>query len=514
MLYFCSLKSLVPEPADKPGLGDRFAGLARQLRRRMRAQSLLALQLAGFAVVAFPLFVGLILSNQQIDRVTRQSEQLLDRSISATQLARQIGERIVAFERSARQHSILQDSDARASLIQRYQTLSDELDAFVRRNPKHERQVGIEAIRNQADQLMNLTLDDRSRPDWSDRVDAEFQRLNSDARDLIAAMERASERELERLEEMGSAARNSSLVGLAMTVLAAVILSLLMAGYLNRHIRKLDRSVRALARPDQARIEQISSPRDLRALSVRLEWVRRRLVRTERDRRRLVGEVSHELKTPLSAIREGASLLADQSFGRLGERQSEVIGILQASIDRLQEQIENLLRFNRLQSGPHRAMIQTVHLQPLFDRVVAGHALSLDARDIRLERNASPALTVAADPDMLATAIDNLISNALKFSPVGGRIGIFAGQRGERAIIQITDCGPGVHVRDRSRLFEPFFRGTKPQTRSKPGSGLGLAICRDLIRANQGEVRLARRTGWSCVFEIELPMTAAGKRAP
>ncbi len=351
------------EPVDQSRFGVRLSGLARQPRRRMRTQSVLALQMAGFAIVAFPLLIGLILSSHQIDRVTRQSEQLLGRTISATQSARQIGERVIGFERSARQYRILQDSDARASLTQRHQALSDPLDAFGYLNPGSEREVDIEVIRNRANQLLNLVQDNQPQPQWSERMGAEFQQLGADSRELIASMERASERELERLQEMGSTARNSSLAGLALTVPVAIVLGLFMAAYFNRQIRKLDRGVRALARPDQARIEQITSPRDLRALSVRLEWVRRRLVRTERDRRRLVGQVSHELKTPLSAIREGTSLLADQSFGALGERQREVIGILQTSIDRLQEQIENLLRFNRLQSASHRAVIRTIPLE-------------------------------------------------------------------------------------------------------------------------------------------------------
>src|SRR5699024_5749648 len=146
------------------------------------------------------------------------------------------------------------------------------------------------------------------------------------------------------------------------------------------------------------RIEQINSPRDLRALSIRLEWVRRRLVRGERERQQLVGQVSHELKTPLSAIREGTSLLADQRFGRLGEQQREVIGIIQSNISRLQEQIENLLRFNRLRSRPDPVWQDDIALDELVENVLDNHQLNIEARDISVRRKRSPEVRMRADP--------------------------------------------------------------------------------------------------------------------
>src|SRR5699024_617264 len=191
-------------------------------------------------------------------------------------------------------------------------------------------------------------------------------------------------------------------------------------------------------------------------------------------RQQLVGQVSHELKTPLSAIREGTSLLADQTFGRLGEQQREVIGIIQANIVRLQEQIENLLRFNRLRSRPDPMWQDDIALDELVENVLDNHRLNLEARDISVRRKRSPEVRMRADPDMLTTAIDNLVSNALKFSPAHGSIAIGVEKRGNRAHILVADQGPGVPAQDRSRLFEPFYRGSGRHSRSRPGSGLGL----------------------------------------
>lgn len=476
----------------------------------MRTQSVLTLLLAGFALVSFPLLVGLIVSGQQIDRVTRQSERLLERSISATQSARQIGDRTIAFERSARQYRILQDADARTSLQERHQALAEDLAAFSALVDQQALLERVDAMLVESRELHQLTLEIQAATEWPARLSRSFEALGAAANELLVATEDSSQRELRRLETMGESARNVSLLSLVSTVPVAVLLALLMASFLNRRIRRLDQGMRALAQPERARIEQVNSPRDLRALSIRLEWVRRRLVRSDRERRQLVGQVSHELKTPLSAIREGTSLLADQSFGQLGEQQREVIGIMQSNIARLQGQIENLLRFNRLRSRPDPVWQDDIALDELIDRILESHRLSIEANAIRIRRGRASGIKMNADPDMLGTAIDNLVSNAIKFSPPGGTVAVEIERHGDQAHILVADRGPGVPAPERSRVFEPFYRGSGRHSRTRPGSGLGLAICRDLVRAHRGEVDLVERAGWSTVFVIELPIAPSG----
>lgn len=506
------MKHLIEQLARRGKAGR--SGQLRRLRRRLRTQSVLSLQLAGFALVALPLLVGLIVSAQQIGRVTRHSEQLLERAIEATQSTRRIADRATAFERAARQYRILMDADARASLLERHRQLGSDLAAFtalVERRALAER---ARTLAGESRRLHRLTLELKADSEWPDRLAESFERLGAHAGELLAATEAAASDELEALEAMGKRARSVALLSLIVALPIVLLLALLMAASFNRRIRQLDRGMRALAHPDRARIEQVTSPRDLRALSVRLEWVRRRLVRTERERRQFVGQISHELKTPLSAIREGTSLLADQGYGRLGERQQEVIDIIQTNILRLQEQIENLLRFNRLQSRPTLARRAAVSLDALIERVLDSHRLGIDSRRIAIQRAGQAGLEISADPDMLATALDNLVSNALKYSPPGETIGIETARDEDRVVIRVADRGPGVPAADRARLFEPFYRGASRYNRRLAGSGLGLAICRDLVRAHGGEVRLVEHRRWSAVFAIELPIEPSGDSTP
>lgn len=494
----------MPDPVPKR-LRARLRPRIRRLGRRLGTRSVLTLQLAGFALVALPLLVALVMAGSQIDRVTRDGEQLLDRTLSVTRAARQIGDQVLAFERAARQYRVLRDHEARASLLERHGTLTDGLAEFAELTLDAELVEQAGAIGDHSRRLFERTLEAQSDQEWPAYLADDFERLNDRTGELRLDSEAAASRGLERLRSQGASARNFSFLSLGLTVPLAIVLALLMASFLNRRVRQLDIGMRALARPERARIEQIASPRDLRALSIRMEWVRRRLARTERDRRRLVGQVSHELKTPLSAIREGTALLADQNFGELGDQQHEVIGILQSNIARLQEQIENLLRFNRLQSGTRPRIRRQVRLDEMACRVLEDHRLTVEARAMAADCDAPAPVSVEGDPDMLATAVDNLVSNALKFSPDGGRIRVFVGRENGHARIRVADTGPGIPPGMREQLFEPFSRGDSSRTRTRPGSGLGLAICRDLVRAHRGEVRVIDEAGWSTVFEIRLP---------
>nr|WP_301288370.1 HAMP domain-containing sensor histidine kinase [Natronospira proteinivora] len=291
---------------------------------------------------------------------------------------------------------------------------------------------------------------------------------------------------------------------MAAVIPIAILLALTFTGLITRPIRQLDYSIRSLAHPEAGPIKAVKGPRDLKVLSVRLEWARRRLSRIERDRQRLLGQVSHELKTPLSAIREGVGLLEEELLGPLAPRQSEVVTILGTSTARLEEQIESLLRFNRIRGGLQPAQTQSVAVRALFDEALLTHSLSLSARDIQVETHLDDGLAVWGDPDMLRTALDNLLSNAIKFSPAGSRVGLFAVREEGTVRIRVSDNGRGIGGGDRHRVFEPFYRGPASAEGAVPGSGLGLSICRDLIRAHGGDVTLARSRDWKTTFEIRL----------
>lgn len=477
----------------------------RKLRRRLHARSALALLLSSFILVIAPLVAGLLVSSAQIDRVTRESEALLARAVGITQAAREAQDRLFGVERAARQYRVLRDLEASAAFNRQLRAFRRQIEAMRELPVEQPMLGGIERIEARMAVVADRVRADQGAQEWPPALSAGFRELGERTTDLVAESEAAAAHALTQLAELGDRTRVTSVAHVALAITLAVALALLLASMINRPIRTLNRGIRALANPKAGPIPQVGSPRDLRALSVRLEWARRRLARIERDRQRLIGQVSHELKTPLSAIREGISLLDDRVLGELSREHGEIISIIKANAERLSEQITGLLRYNRMQTGLKPIDFEPVDVPELIDGVVGDHEFALAARGIRTSLDTCGPVKVSGDRDMLRTAMDNLFSNALKYSPDGRNIGIFVESDNEWISIDVADCGPGIRPLDRHRLFEPFYRGQGSSNVGIPGSGLGLAICRDLIRMHNGEVELHARRGWSTVFRVRLP---------
>lgn len=491
-----------PDSHLAAGLGR----LSRQLRRRARSRSVLELLLIGFVLVAAPLAAGLLVSGHQIKQVTLESERVLERTTEQTRLSRELAQRLVAVERAARQYRVLRDAEAADNLEQQRDALHRRIRDLLVSTSEPALIDRLNRLSARETTLAEQAMIPGDESEWPNALAAGFRELDALARELQTEVDALSLQAQERLGQLGRQARTTSLMNLALLIPLAIGMALLFAMLINRPIRRLDRAIRALARPEAGSVARVSTPRDLRALSVRLEWARRKLRRIEHDRQRLLGQVSHELKTPLSAIQEGLSLLDEQLVGPLDERQLEVVGILKSNADRLQDQIDSLLRYNRLRSGSRPRRLQAVEIERLIADTLDHRRLELTARGTQVRRNADAGAFVQGDLDMLRTALDNLLSNALKYSADGGEIGVFAAVDDSSVVIDVSDRGRGIRPSDRVRLFEPFYRGRSSASGSIPGSGLGLSICRDLVRAHGGDVALAERAGWQTTFRIRLPL--------
>jgi two-component system sensor histidine kinase GlrK len=248
----------------------------------------------------------------------------------------------------------------------------------------------------------------------------------------------------------------------------------------------------------------------LRYLGRRLDWLRRRLEEFETQKNRFLRHVSHELKTPLTALREGAELLKDEIGGPLAPPQRQVVGIMRDNSVKLQRLIEELLDY---QSALHAAAsleVKAVSLSSLVHDAAHPHELAAQAKGLRLAIDAANA-TVEADPEKLRSIVDNLISNAVKFTPAGGTISVSAREVAGEAIIEVLDTGPGVPVEERESVFNLFFRGqTKADgsTVRVKGSGLGLAIARELVEAHGGHIAVVGG-GAGGHFRVTLPRRSA-----
>jgi two-component system sensor histidine kinase GlrK len=250
----------------------------------------------------------------------------------------------------------------------------------------------------------------------------------------------------------------------------------------------------------------------MRYLGQRLEWLRSRLHDLEEQQTRFLRHVSHELKTPLTAVREGAELLRDEVGGKLTREQQDIVRIVRENTLSLQKLIEDLLRWHQTRVV-EPATVGPVELPDVVRRVVREQKLAALARMIAFDTQLEPAV-VTGDAERIRTIVDNLVSNAIKYSPRSGTIDATLRARDGLAVLEVTDEGPGVPAADRERVFESFFQGAPPSEGRVKGSGLGLAIAREYALAHGGRVEVVDRADGArgACFRLVLPL-ALGRRA-
>src|SRR3989442_10642136 len=309
--------------------------------------------------------------------------------------------------------------------------------------------------------------------------------------------------EVERLRFNAEHVQRSLILLVIFSTAVALSIALALTRYISRPIAEIDAAIRQLGGADFSRPIAVRGPEDLRYLGRRLDWLRRRLDEFETQKNRFLRHVSHELKTPLTALREGAELLHDQVAGPLAPPQRQVVAIMRDNSVKLQRLIEELLDYQRALHAAASLEVKPLMLDQLVAEATRAHHLAAQAKGLRLLVDAQPAM-LEADPEKLRSIVDNLISSAVKFTPPGGVISVKARALGGEAVIEVMDSGPGVAPEERESIFNLFFRGrTKADTGVK-GSGLGLAIARELVEAHGGQIAVVAG-GAGGHFRVTLP---------
>ena len=239
-------------------------------------------------------------------------------------------------------------------------------------------------------------------------------------------------------------------------------------------------------------------------------------VTQDREQARMKDEfvnlISHELRTPLSSILGYLELVIDDDDNPLSAEQIKYLGTIERNANRLLRLVSDLLFTAQVEAGRFQLVEQEVDLRRLVSASLDTARPTADARNIRLQLSATDqVLAVWGDPMRLGQAIDNLISNAVKFTPTGGRVAVTIGTLGEhdeRASISVSDTGVGIPAEEIDRLFSRFFRASTATKNAVPGVGLGLTITKAIAVAHGGRIGVASTVGEGTTFTLDLPRLA------
>lgn len=263
-----------------------------------------------------------------------------------------------------------------------------------------------------------------------------------------------------------------------------------------------DSSARA---PEQGGDEVAALARSFNRMAADLQARAEALTASDRARRQLLADVSHELMTPLTAMRGYLETLAMSELGLDASTRERYLRIVDEETRRLERIIGDLLDLARLEGGGSALRREWVDVAALFERVAARHERELQDRHIRLGRHVDPdAARVAGDPDRLEQAIQNLAANASRHTPDGGEMTLRAWPVGSNVRIAVKDSGPGIAPQHLPLIFDRFYKVDAARTASG-SSGLGLSIVKAIVERHGGTIRASNDPAGGALFEIDLP---------
>ena len=469
-------------------------------------RSFLKFILLGFLLVSLPLVYALVELILSLDRLESQGAHEVLQAAQAGRTSRLLYEQATTLERIARQQLILDDNallDEYARLRQDFRQTTRQLAALPLEPGSQE---ALEALADRESRLHKLLTAPNRGSEAAEQLAQGYSKLVDGAQSMLAASNQLTQRAIERLQETATQGREKWIwVGLA-TIGIAIALAIVFATLIARPIRQLDLAIRQMGSADFTHAITVTGPQDLRYVGQRLEWLRGRLSELEEQQARFLRHVSHELKTPLTAVREGAELLRDDVGGKLTPEQQDIVRIVRDNTLALQKLIEDLLAYQQTRAMEPAELVP-VALPDVVARVLREQRLAALARMITFDAKMRPA-TVIGDAGKLRTIVDNLLSNAIKYSPRNATIALSVGAKDGFAVLDVIDQGRGVAAADRNRIFESFYQGPPPVEGRIKGSGLGLAIAREYAIAQGGRIEVsARPDGRSGAwFRLSLPL--------
>ena len=302
-----------------------------------------------------------------------------------------------------------------------------------------------------------------------------------------------------------------------------------LAGFESQIDSEVDRQARATSVTNpNARLALIIAAAAAAFLITVLIWqfeMQRRAGRIDRDnaerseelmrlRNDFTAAVSHELRTPLTSILGYLELIKDNDSVERPPDEDAFLAVVQRNAERLMRLVSDLLLVAEVESGMLTLQIEDVDLGGLAAECVEAAQPVADGNQIRLNLNRGLSEPLRADPIRLAQMMDNLVSNAIKFTPVDGHVTVSTTVRGGEAVFEVADSGIGVATVDQAQLFDRFFRTRAAVARATPGTGLGLTITKAIVDAHGGSIDVTSAVGVGTTFRVRLPLSHASLDEP
>jgi two-component system sensor histidine kinase GlrK len=473
--------------------------------RLPRPKSLTGLMLLGLALIAGPLLVAVVDAAIQIRSLAQASQELVQEGVQSARLSQSLFADITSLGRTVKLYEVLgkpQVLETYRKTDERLAITRTQLAALLTDAPTRQSLEDFKTMHNEISSAVGVTPP--GSPEFA-TILARIDRLNDLANSIAASGNTQIDLRLGEMRRQTSSTQKRLFWQSALLAPLTLIAILALTLSIGRPLRAIDRAISELGRGTFSRSIEVPGPRDLERLGAQLEWLRLRLLDLAQERNRFLRHMSHELKTPLANIREGAELLMDGAVGPLDNSQREVVAILRDNGIKLHRLIENLLSFSAWQKESVGLDLSEFRLRPLVKQVLESQQLTVVSQRVRLEVKVDD-LTLRADRGKVRLIIENLLSNAIKYSPKGGTVYLHAAKQDTQLVIDVADAGSGIPLEERARVFEAFYTGRPPAGVQVKGTGIGLSVVLEFVNAHGGTIEIVDGEYPGAHFRIRMPV--------
>jgi two-component system sensor histidine kinase GlrK len=495
-------------------VGGGFNSLCSRIKFK-KILSLKSLIVLGFVIAVIPLFFAVMYAAFGLRETSALGRTINSQVFEQTKAIRLVLQKTGDIERKARLFVLLSDPALRQPYEQQsYESTRASFKQALSKLLKLHVDNKIALLVNELSEKENLIyqqiIGSASENKLKLPVDEAFQGLRESSYSLSREFESHVDHEFNELRRQSDSLEQGLLFkGAVLLAISFIFIAILLA-VLSRSMLQLDTSIRRLGSGELEEPIDVSGPSDLRYLGSRLEWLRTHLMELEVSKHQFMHNVAREIELPLESIREDAEHLVNEAGEEPDSERQNIAHHLRANVDKLKTVSEELLRYSQINLKPEMIRKETVNMKVLLESVIEDFQTHLQAKSISLKKLVRP-VEISGINEQLRSIIEQLLSNAVKYSPAGGEIRIMLRDSGTQMELEIEDEGPGIEPNERAHVFEPFFRGKTAQGEDNiEGPGLGLAIVKEYVANHQGKVDIidSRQDQHGARVRVQIPLSA------
>jgi len=476
----------------------------------------------GLFAIALVLIVPLLISLNALEQLYETSRLLRDREFAASMLLGSFRERTDDARRAEDALLFIHDQKSAARMqreIDGLVALTDSLDRYRLDLSATQIRTSLDALRAAArdeyeqasagrSTVAEMVSQQRTRPAIAS-VDSALGAVATTLRNRTRQRVADATSEILRAERLVAGA-------LPVALLIALVIGIWLMRSISRPVYELERGMHAIAEGDLTHKLELApnQKEEFGRLAASYQTMARQLGELERLRAEFVSVASHELKTPINVIIGYLELMQEGIYGDLTPKQKEILQTINKQAQTLTRLVKRLLDISRFEASGGKIEVRQVDLQRLLTTLESSFTVLANQRDIAfsVDHGQGLPLKVHWDEDRINEVLGNLLSNAFKFTPRGGKVALAVAAVENKVIITVTDTGVGISAAQLPHIFDKFFQADNQAQAATKGTGLGLAIAREIVEAHGGQITVESRVGEGTTFVVTLPVEALGGR--